>query len=402
MAATKLTDLTIGKLKAAPGERLRRRDGLIPGLEIRVTDRGVKTWRLLYRYHGRQRPLTIGRWPIVNVSNARAIAKSELLKIAQGIDPAAKKVAERNGDTFEAVAAEFVAKYAKVHHRRWHDTEQTIKTKLLPRWGARPVASIARRDVLDVLDAEMALGRDRTANLLLALVRKIFNWAVERGIVEASPAAGIRAPGREVARDRVLDDDELARVWNAADSMGWPWAGVVQLLIVTAQRRDEVREARWSEIDIERRLWTIPRERVKLDRAHDVPLSDLALGIIDSLPRVGNTGLVFPAARAGSRNAISGLSQLKRKLDQLSGVGGWRLHDLRRTAASSMARLGHPPHVLAKVLNHAPAGTQGITALYNRYHYGDEQRAALEAWARHLERITSGAAAQVVVLRGGR
>jgi integrase len=241
------------------------------------------------------------------------------------------------------------------------------------------------------------------ANRTLAYLRKMLSWAVERGIITASPAAGVGAPGGEETRDRVLAPGELAAVWRACDALGWPFGPLVQLLVVTAQRRDEVAHMAWPDLDLERKLWTLPRELTKSDRVHEVPLSDLAIETIEALPRIG-TGLVFPAHRARSTNPVSGFSKAKARLDAelaRAGVGAlkpWRLHDLRRTAASEMARLGHPPHVVAAVLNHAPAATHGITAIYVRHRYGDEKRQALAAWARELERIVGRGEAKVVAL----
>jgi integrase len=142
----------------------------------------------------------------------------------------------------------------------------------------------------------------------------------------------------------------------------------------------------WRDLDLDRRIWTLPRELTKADRVHEVPLSDLALEIIGNLPRVGD-GWTFPAGRASSKNPISGFSKFKLKLDRLSGVAHWRLHDLRRTAASEMARLRQPPHVIGAILNHSPGTLMGITAVYNRHRYTDEKRQALDAWAREVERI---------------
>jgi integrase len=389
---------------AMPGERDSFLwDDQTRGVGLKVTPAGAKIYVCQYRTGGRGSPtrrVTIGKhgspW---TPDLARRKAKQILGDVAAGRDPASEKRSKRQPvDTFEAVATEFIERYAKRHHRRWRETEQAIQSKLLPHWRQRSITSITRRDVLDLLDREMDAGRPRTANKLLGLVRKLCNWAVERGIVDGSPVAGIRAPGRETTRDRVLTDDELAAVWNAAGKMGWPWTGFIRLLMATAQRRDEVSQMPWSEIDVERRLWTIPAERTKAERVHDVPLSDLALSIIGDLPRIGDSGLVFPANRASSGNAISGFSKMKRRLDQLSVVSGWRLHDLRRSAASVMAQLGHPPHVVGGVLNHTPGSTMGISAIYVRHRFTDERRAALDAWARHLQRITTGATAQVVVL----
>jgi len=378
-------------------------DDEIKGYGVKITPAGAKVYICQFRIGGRGTPtrrVTIGRHGAPWTPDlARRKAKQILGDVAAGRDPAGeKKATQRDGDTFESVAAEFVERYVKRHHRRWRETEQAVQGKLVSHWRHRPIASIIRRDVLDLLDREMDAGRPRTANKVLSLVRKLFNWAVERGIVEGSPVTGVRAPGRETTRDRVLTDDELVAIWTAAGKMGWPWTGFIRLLIATAQRRDEVSQMPWSEINLERRLWTIPAERTKAGRVHDVPLSDLALSIIGDLPCIGDSGLVFPANRAGSNNAISGFSKMKRRLDQLSGVDGWRLHDLRRSAASVMAQLGHPPHVVGGILNHTPGSTMGISAIYVRHRFTDERRAALDAWGRHLERITTGTAAEVVAL----
>ena len=231
---------------------------------------------------------------------------------------------------------------------------------------------------------------------------------MERGLIEASPAAGIRAPAEMQSRDRVLTDPELAAAWKACDALGWPFGPLVRLLILTGQRRDEVARMRWCDLHLERRIWELPRELTKSDRAHVVPLSDAALEIIAALPRLGD--LVFPARRASSTNAVSGFSRAKARLDsemlvllrqQATGAGKdaekvelkpWRLHDLRRTAASGMARLGAPPHVIGHALNHAPAASLGqIGAIYVRHDYEPETRQALAAWAREVSRIASAA-----------
>jgi integrase len=253
--------------------------------------------------------------------------------------------------------------------------------------------------VLSVLDVEMDAGRERTANKLLVVIRRLFAWAIDRGLAETNPAAAITKPGREASRDRVLSDAELAAIWRAADEMGWPLSGLARLLICTALRLSEIAELRWSEIDAERRCLILSGERTKSGRAQETPLNELALEAIAGLPRVGD-GFVFPANRHGSNNPVSGFSKMKARLDQLSGVSGWRLHDLRRTAASHMARLGVAPQVLARVLNHsAGAALPGVLAVYNRHSYDAEARAALEAWSRELERIIGRGAAKVVTLR---
>jgi integrase len=169
-------------------------------------------------------------------------------------------------------------------------------------------------------------------------------------------------------------------------------------LIATAARRTEVATMRWSDLDFERRIWTIPRELNKADRTHEIPLCDLALETIANLPCI-NADLVFPSRRPASDGPATGFSKAKTRLDRISGVSNWRYHDLRRTAASGMARLGHPPHVVGAVLNHAPGATHGITAVYVRHRYEVEKRHALEAWGREVERIIGRGEAKVIPIR---
>jgi integrase len=168
------------------------------------------------------------------------------------------------------------------------------------------------------------------------------------------------------------------------------------MMLITAQREGEVAHMEWSQVDLARRTWTLPAEETKAGRAHEVPLPDLAIEVLTTLPRLHDGDLVFSTT---GTTAPSGWSRAKQRLDRLSGVTGWRLHDLRRSAASTMARLGHPPHVVAALLNHTPGSVMGITAVYNRHKYTDEKRAALDAWARHIEGLTAQAPRNLRSLR---
>jgi integrase len=391
MATTKLTELGVAKMRPPASGRIEYFDTLLPSFGLRITAGGAKSWFVMLRVHGKLKRITLGRYsPKLGLAEARDLARKAIADAQEGKTPVSGRARRQaiDGDTVRDILAQYIARYQKAKNRRsWREVEQTLKRKLTAAgWMDRPVASIARRDVIELLDGIVDRGADVMANRTLAYLRKMLSWAVERGVIEASPAAGVGAPGDEQTRDRVLTHAELAAVWRASEALGWPFGPIVRLLIATAQRRDEVAHMAWPDVDLDGRLWTLPRELVKADRVHEVPLSGLALEIIGTLPRIGE-GLVFPANRARSTNPVSGFSKAKARLDQLSGVTGWRLHDLRRTAASEMARLGHPPHVVAAILNHSPGSTQGITAIYNRHRYGAEKRQALAAWGRELERV---------------
>lgn len=236
----------------------------------------------------------------------------------------------------------------------------------------------------------------------------------------------MRPPTKEYARDRALSDDELRWFWAACETIEWPFGPLAKLLLLTAQRRDEVAGMEWPEIDFAKKTWTIPRAKAKSNRAHEVQLSAAAIEVIRSLPRVGD-GLVFTTTGG---TPVSGFSRAKRRLnaamvkarrqslglpekdaDLRKAIGiadgkplpveipDWILHDLRRTAATGMARLNFPPHVVDKVLNHVSGTIRGVAAVYNRFEYLDERRVALEAWGRHVTELFSPRPSSVVAIR---
>jgi integrase len=236
------------------------------------------------------------------------------------------------------------------------------------------------------------------------------SWAVERDIIKVSPCNGVKAPSAVRTRDRVLSDDEILSTWAAFQGVGWPFGPLGQLLLLTGQRLREVGEMRWSEVDFATKTWSIAKERSKNGIAHEVPLSGAAVKILESLPRVeggrGSPGFVFTTT---GRTAVSGFSRAKEQFDaaildamrkaaiargddpaKITAPENWTMHDLRRTAASGMAGLGIAPHVVEAALNHKSGTIKGVAAVYNRYSYGAEKRAALEAWARALDAIVTG------------
>jgi integrase len=233
-----------------------------------------------------------------------------------------------------------------------------------------------------------------TANRVLACVRKLFAWAASRDIIATSPCAGVKPPTPETARDRVLGDGELRDIWSACDRVGWPFGPMVKLLMLTAQRRDEVAEMRWTEIDFENLTWMLARERVKNDQMHAVPLSDTVLKILEALPHIkGDADFVFTTTGC---NPIAGFSRAKERLDDAiaesrgAALEHGTFHDLRRTAASGMARLGINLPVIEKVLNHSSGSFAGIVGVYQRYNFSDEKKVALDTWGKFVEELVGG------------
>jgi integrase len=264
-----------------------------------------------------------------------------------------------------------------------------VRKEIIGAWRGRKLSEIRKADIHELLDSIVDRPAPIVANRVLATFRRMCGWAVERGVIETSPCLGIRAPAPEQSRDRVLDDAELRVVWLACDVLGWPFGPLVQLLILTGQRLAEVSEMRWEEIDFAAKLWSLPKERTKNGQAHQVPLSPQALTILESLPRIaGKRDLVFTT---NSETPISGFSKTRARLGAaLPEAPHWTFHDLRRSTATGMARLGVDIPTVEKVLNHRSGRFAGIVGVYQRHGYEDEKRLALDLWGRHVEAIVSG------------
>jgi integrase len=384
MPKTRLTKSAIDALPT-PNKEMVHWDQALPGFGVKMTPKGRKVFIVLYRAGGggsRLRKYTIGPYGRITLHNARIEAQKVLAARLVGRDPAAEKLEARRRLTADTVA-EVVTLYAKLHlsqRRSGRELMQILQRDFVSRFGAWSVHAISKRDIIDVVNAVVDRGSPVAANKTLKVVRTFFGWCVGRAILERSPCDGVRAPTTERARDRVLTDGELARIIRAARQLGGPYGAIVEVLALTGQRRDEVARMSWDEVDLERCVWRLPAQRTKNDKPHIVQLPDSAVAVIAAQPRVG--GLVF------SRNgvtAVGDFSSQKRRLDGLCGVSTWRLHDLRRTMVSGMARLGVAPHVADKVLNHVGGTISGVAAVYQRHEFLSERRDALGRWGGHVE-----------------
>lgn len=386
-------------------------DDEVKGFGLKVTSAGRRVYVVQYRMGGRGTPtrrLTIGRhgqpW---TVDQARTEARRLLGHVAAGRDPQAEKRAAREGqaeavkNTVAELTPVFVARHYRANGLRTADeVERTLNREMVNRWGSRPVASLTKKEIGRAID-DVADRAPIWANRVFGFMSQFFDWCVGRHVIDASPMAGLKKPSRERSRDRVLSDDEIRDVWLASDDIGWPFGPVVKLLLLTGQRRDEVAGLRRSELNIADKLWSLPADRTKNARAHDVPLSDMAIGIVEGLPDLSGEqedgDLLFSTT---GRTPISGFSKIKlaidRKIaerrarehgDDAEPMPSWRFHDLRRTVTTGLARLGVAPHVADRVLNHV---TGTIGGVYNRFQYLDERRIALDAWGRHVEQIVAG------------
>ena len=391
MVRAPLTDFAIRGLAPERGTRMEIWDTKIPGLGVRASGHGTKTFVLMYRFGGRKRRFGLGRYPIVSLAGARERARDLLRQAANGVDPEGDATSPTDDTNFARVVDAFVERHCRQHNRAStaRETERILRSDFVAQWDGRSIAEISSHDVRNVIRAIVEGGRPSAANHALAAVRKFFNWCVEQQRIETSPCAQVRRPAPTSSRERVLSDTDLAAIWRATGEMDSTFTDIVRLLITTAQRRGEVTGLRWSEINFDDGLWTIPGERTKNHTMHVVPLSKFAVDLLRSRPRL-HTELAFPA-RGKDGMSFSGFSKQKRRLDEVSGVKDFTLHDLRRTAATGMARLGVAPHVVERILNHTSGTFGGVAGVYNRFAYIPEMRQALEIWAGHIFRLETSA-----------
>ena len=409
--AKALTAKTLENLKPL-ADRQEVPDGLVRGLYFVLQPSGKAGWAVRYRVARQTRKHTIGTYPAIDLKAARDLASKALVQVAGGGDPAADKkaakVAERlpdDRDVVEKVVVQFIERYAKANAARsWQETSRILNREVVARWKGRKLADIRRRDVHELLDEVVDRGSPIMANRVLAALRRMCGWAVERDIISSSPCSGVNAPSAERSRDRILSDDELRSVWTACSRVDWPFGPLIKLLILTGQRREEVGAMRWSEIDLKTKAWVIPKERVKNGKEHVVPLSPQAIAILEAIPRIvapaGHPDYVFTM---GGGRPVQGYSNAKERLDAFvaaeAGVAlpHWTLHDLRRSFASGCARLGVNLPVIEKILNHVSGSFGGIVGVYQRHSFAEEKRSAVEAWARHIELIISSISNENVI-----
>jgi integrase len=409
MPLKKLTDTFVAAIKPpAKPKQIEYRDALVRGFGLRVSYNGTRTWAVALRVPVagalKQTRITLGRYPAVSLADARAKAGEVLAMAQSGKDPRQhgqeqrRAALEASRNTFTTIREQFI-EYCRGRHLRSATLDQYERTLTSPRfaeWEHRPIADITRRDVLDLL---RPLGQRTMANRHLAILRALFNWAASQDIITATPTGHVKPPAVEAARDRHLNDAEVAVIWPAFDAAEL-FAPVLRLMLLLGQRKGEtggMRRSELEDLDGANPTWNLPPERTKNKRAHKVPLSPLAVTIIkqaiETAPE-SEAGLIFSTT---GRTPLSGWSKAKREIDAAikaneHKLAGWRIHDLRRTTATGLAELGASRDVVELILNHVSGTRAGVAGVYNRSNLLPERRRALERWAAHVERVTGQAA----------
>jgi len=404
MASKPLTEKMIDRI-ATPdaGKRTEVFDKYAPGLAMRVASSGVKSWVMHYRFDGKLVKQTLGRWPQLTVDEARREARTIRDNAEAGVDPRAAKEQEQARQrqqaeeqarallTFGSVAEDFIRRETP-KLTRGQEYESMIRRRLLPEWQHKPIMSLRRRDAVRLLDKIVDEGKPGAAVRAWEIIRRVFNWAVDREDIEVNPMQGLKRPAKKEPRQRALNDDEIRVLWKVWSDDGYPFGTLQKFLLLTGQRRGEAAKMQWSEIDWDNAVWTIPKERSKNGKAHEVPLSAAALDLLRGVPQFVNGG-PFVFSTTGGEKPVLGFSKAKTRTDRLSAsvgrsegvtVASWCLHDLRRTARTEMARIGVSDEVAERVLNHSG---DSLVRTYNVFAYRAEKKDALERWASELMMI---------------
>ena len=424
MSARKLTALAVANAKP-------RRSGGKPkrttfpdggtGLCLLVQPNGTRSWAQWVRVNSKQVKVTLKppeSGGILSLAAAREAAAVIRHQVERGIDPRVERQAAQAAEQAAALAAEqaratdaievmvdqFMDLYAKRKTRpiTWQAYERILRRRVLPAWAGRSVHDIRRRDVIALVDA-VAVDRPYMANRTLGVLSKLFNWLVGRDVLETSPCSGVEPPGVEVARDHVPTAHEIATLMRTCAKLG-PAGDYMRVLIYSAARRSEIGEMRWDELDYDQYALIVPASRSKNCKPHIIPLVPAAWDIV--MARYGNQSpFVFPGK--WGEGPQTGYHHMKDRVDAAIAAAGkplrpYRLHDLRRAAASEMQRLGVRVEVIEAVLGHVSGSFRGVVGVYQRYDYGAETCAALQRWADHVDQLVSGTPGAVVQLRGRR
>jgi len=377
-----LTDGFVARVKPPKKGTTEIFDQGYPGLALRVGHGGAKSFEQFYRSGGKLKRESLGRWPALSLAEARETWRKTREAIAKGEAPSRRESIKDSTRLFERVIEEWLRRdQGSNKASTQYQVVRTVERDLLPAWKGKPVDQINKPDVIELIDSIVDRGAPVAARQTFTHLNRFFRWCLERDILQASPMASMKRPAKGKSRERVLTDAELGKVWKGADKIGL--LGIAtRLLILTGARREEITQLRWSEIDGD--TITLSNGRTKNGEAHLIPLSQAARKLLDSIPRIANSDFVF--TNYGVKPIVA-WAKPKADLDDVSGVTDWRIHDIRRTVATGMQKLGIPLVVTESILGHTGGSRAGIVSVYQRHTYAEEKRAALEAWGSHVLRV---------------
>ena len=428
-----LTDASVRRFKKG-SERREVADGGRRGLYLVIQPTGAKSWAFRFRVNGKSAKLTLGgfdetvRKPVDKPVVGADLTLAEARKLAAEIDheraagtdvivarkvaklAARRKAIDDADNSYPVLLRRYVEEHARPHTKRWRDTARMLGLRyqdgemliipngLVERWAGKTVREISPDDIFIAVDGAVRVGapgltRWRASHaraepfgrMLHSALSGFFGWCLKNRRIDLNPVRSVAKPRASTPRERVLSDEELTRIWHGCEKLSPPFAAMVKLLILTGGRLRECARLRWSELR-EDGVWVLPASRAKNKREHRIPLTPLARDIIRNVPRVDGSDFVLTCT---GRNPVDGHGVIKKALDEASGVTDWVWHDLRRTVATGLQRLGVRLEVTEAVLNHT-GSRAGIVGIYQRYAFDDEKRAALAAWADRVAMLTGG------------
>lgn len=413
MPKQKLTDVFIRNVKV--DDRTDFIDTQTDGLILRVSTTGKKVFQ--YRYYnleGKKRRIQLGTYPALSLQDARKETMSVMASVANYKDPAQEKAELKSNTkqalievvTFNDLADLFIKRHLPpLRPRTSAEYERIINTELRPVFGQQSVDSIKRRDVIELID-QIAddRGKPRMANLVRAVLSKIFSFGSEREFVNTNPVIGTKqkAAGR-TKRDRVYSDEEIRIIWHAFEQQAEPIRTYLKMLLLLGQRRTETARMKWADVDLAKRTWVIPETDTKGKRKHTIALPGLAIEMLSQLHQLtGHATYVFKSPKGDQ--PLRWVQQMIYRVREITlddkNVPDFKIHDLRRTAASNMAALGVERTVLGKLLNHAGlSGDDQVTAIYDRHDYLNEMQDALERWSHQLSAIVTGETQEARIIK---
>ena len=364
-----------------------------PGLALRVSYAGGKSFGFYYRFGGKLKRINLGTYPAIGLLEAREAWRAARIAVAKGDDPGRRETVSRT-DTVEAVFAEWMKRDQLPRNRAntVRNVEGGFRFDVLPAWGSRQIRTISKRDVIELLDGITDRGAVTRARRLCAYLARFFKWAYAREIIPTNPMTGVEKPGKENKRERVLTGDEIVAIWHALGDHGARGAAA-RLLLLTGARVDEISKLKWSEID--GNTIKLAGARTKNGREHTIPLSAPARSIIEA-QAAGQGEYVFTP---DGKRPVSRLDVIKGQIDAKSGVAGWCWHDFRRTISTGLNELGVEPHIVEAIIGHAVKGVAGV---YNHAKYAALKAAALEAWGAHVTALIEGRKPGKVIAMGRR
>lgn len=364
------------------------------GFAIRVFPSGEKSWVFIYTYSSRKRRMTLGDYKTTTLAEAR-IKHHDAYKMLKSEDKdpalvqALQRAESRDSSTISGLIDEYIEKWAIPRKRSWKEDKRILDRDIKPAWGNRKAKDITKRDVVLLLENIIKRGAPIAANRTFACVRRMFNFAVERDILNSTPCATIKAPAKENQRDRCLSAQEIIDFWHGLETAPMSEASklALKLQLVTAQRKGEILGAEWDEINFETRWWTIPESKAKNGITQRVPLSELAIDLLNQIKMNNKLDWLFPSTINNQPIRGESIDRAIRRSDthfQKRKIKHFTPHDLRRTAATHMTEMGISRLVVSKILNHVDSN---ITAIYDRHSYDAEKRNALEAWGNKLKQL---------------